>query len=112
MVWSAAWARADQVEQHPVLAQPLGVGQGAPAAGQGEEQLGDQGGRGEAGALATARVQAGEGVEALPEVEAPAQGVDQELSPMGGGLIGGGEGAVELGFLFADRGHGVTSPYR
>jgi len=102
----------EQLQQHPIPAQALGVGQRRAAAGQGEEQLRHRGGRGEAGGFAGARVQGLDPVELAPQIEPAAEGVDQDLAAVAGGLVGVGESAVEPGFLFADRAHAVISPCR
>ena len=105
-----SFGQAQQVHQNPVLADALGVSQGSPAAGQGKDQLGDDGGGSETDVLALARIQRGFLLQALPEIKAAAEGVDEHLAAVGGGVVGVGQVKVKFGFLFGDGWHGITSP--
>ena len=81
---------SEQAHEHLVLAHALGVGQPGPATCQRKQYLGDNGRRAEARALSFSRIQQGLVLNALPEVEAPTEGVDENLTAVSGGLIGVG----------------------
>jgi hypothetical protein len=70
-----------------VLPHALGLGQGSPAAGQGKKKLGDVGGGSETHVLAFARIQRRFLLDALPQIKTAAEGVDQHLAAVGGGMF-------------------------
>jgi len=88
--------QAQQIHQHSVFAHPLGIGQrGSPLVRVKSSwaMLGD--GR-KTGAGAFARVQRGFFVQALPEIKAAAEGINEHLAAVGGGLVGVGQLDVQF----------------
>ena len=49
-------------------------------------------------------------MEALPQTETAAQGIDQQLATMGGGMVGVGQLEVQFALSLRKSWHDVTSP--
>ena len=105
-----AFNQAEQMHEHAVLPQALGIGQGCPATGKSEEQLGRVGHGRKSRTGALARVQRGRLVDAFPQTKAAAERIDQHLTAMRGRLVGVGQEEVQSGFLLREQRHGPTSP--
>ncbi len=99
--------QAQQVHEHAVFAHAFGVGRRGTAAGEGKKELSHDRDRGEADAGAFARLQGGFVMNALPQSSPAAEGVDQHLAAVRGGLIGVGDLDVEFGFSLGSGGHGL-----
>jgi hypothetical protein len=51
-------------------------------------------------------------VEPFPKIKAAAEGIDEHLAAVGGGLVGVGQLEVQFGFSLGKSWHGAISPYR
>src|ERR1035438_7180239 len=105
-----AFSQAEQVQEHGVLPRALGSGEGAPATGKGEEQLGHVGHGRKSRTGALARVQRGRLVDAFPQTKAAAERIHQHLAAMRGRLVRVGQEEAQSGFLLCKQRHGYTSP--
>src|ERR1039458_355777 len=105
-----AFNQAEQVHEHAVLPQALGISEGYPATGKSEEQLGHVGHGRKSRTGAFARVQRGRLVDAFPQTKAAAERIHQHLAAMRGRLVRVGQEEVQSGFLLCKQRHGYTSP--
>ena len=101
--------QAQQVQEHPVAPQPLGIGQRDSAAGESKEQLGHNGLGHEALVFADARVQVLALAQTAPKVEPLAEGLDENSAAVGAGLLGVGDLESVPALLFAKGVHGRIS---